>query len=468
MLKLFIALFMITSIQNIHADNQTPDISTVYGSALPFDFTISEADFSLPDGIQSFAYGVSGEKILILTGRINGLHGFSPGDSSFPPNQQNTNVYVVDLKNKKTYQRSLLDESSFLSQTEVDSLSVSSAPFTQVGKTLYVIGGYGIDTNSGVFSTKDTLSAIDIDGLIHWVVNPSSKETAKGYIKQISDPIFQVTGGYLNQDNTHTSFVLIFGQNYQGSYSPTSDGAYTEQVRRFRLIDNGKTLAVFAKEYKNQNADYHRYDGNVVPIVQKKNNQYVNSYVALSGVFTPTVGVWTVPVFIDLLGNASMADPDSSNTFKQGMNNYTCANAAFFSKKTSSMYISLFGGISYQTCADGICTPDAELPFTNNVTMISIPPKATMKQYLMNGTYPTILSTFANPGNPLLFGTSAQFIPSSSLPLFSNNVISIDGVADGAFLGYIIGGIQSSIDNTFSMSDSAASPYIFSVFLKRN
>ena len=97
-------------------------------------------------------------------------------------------------------------------------------------------------------------------------------------------------------------------------------------------------------------------------------------------------------------------------------------------------------------------------------------------QCLMNGGYPVILSTASNPGNPLLFGAGATFIPAAGLPAYTNGVLKLDALQPAAtasghhltksvLVGYIVGGIQSTLPNTNQESDSAASPYIFSVTL---
>ena len=87
----------------------------------------------------------------------------------------------------------------------------------------------------------------------------------------------------------------------------------------------------------------------------------------------------------------------------------------------------------------------------------------------MENQYPVILSEFPpNLDVPLFFGAEARFVPENHLPIFSNGVFSIDELGSSpVLLGYIVGGIQSTVDNTASMADSAASPYIFSVYIQR-
>src|ERR1041385_5335946 len=123
-------------------------------------------------------------KWLLLAGRFNGLHGFNP-NGNFPPNTQNTTVFVVDPNLQTVSTRSLTNLESGLTQAQIDLLSVTGAQSYQSGKTLYMTGGYGVDTATTNFTTKACLTAIDVPGLIHWVVNPTNGETVVQHIRQV-------------------------------------------------------------------------------------------------------------------------------------------------------------------------------------------------------------------------------------------------------------------------------------------
>lgn len=84
----------------------------------------------------------------------------------------------------------------------------------------------------------------------------------------------------------------------------------------------------------------------------------------------------------------------------------------------------------------------------------------------MDNEYPVIPSTGSNPGNRLLFGTEAVFIPHDDIALYVNNVIQLDALPKApTVIGYIVGGIMSTLPNTNTSADSTASPYIFKVIL---
>ena len=119
---------LLGGISTVCAQNQTPDVSPILPQdSLPFRISIEQADFSLPSGVQSYVAGTFGGRWLILAGRINGLHGFNNDNSNFPPNQQNSTVFVVDPVQKTVATRSLTAPGSGLTQSQVDLLSVTSA-----------------------------------------------------------------------------------------------------------------------------------------------------------------------------------------------------------------------------------------------------------------------------------------------------------------------------------------------------
>lgn len=457
-------LIILSSAQLVYPNiNQTDEISPVsLKASLPFNISIELADFHLPAGIQSAAIGQNGAKFLFIAGRTNGLHGFN-NSGDFPPSQQNTTVFVVDVKTKSVYSRSLEDPSSGLMPLQIETLSVVSPQFYQSGNTLYITGGYGVDTANNSFSTKDTLTAINVPGLIRWVLCPNCSHRAVDYIRQISHPVFQVTGGAMFQfDQCPT--LLIFGQNFIGNYTTSSNGLYTQQVRKFYIADDGKKLAVNVLDPTQPDPNFRRRDLNIIPIIKTCAGKKTPAYVALSGVFTLDNGIWTVPVEITTDGTPNMADPTLETTFKQAMNNYNSAHVELLSKH-GDMYSIIFGGITFGFFENGQFMTSTDFPFTNQVTTIKRSPSGAYQQFLLPAKFPTIVSTQSNPGNKLLFGAGAKFIINPNVSIFSNGVLNLSKIKCRTVIGYIVGGIQSSVPNTNDISDSSASPYIFRVTL---
>lgn len=475
MIRFFLCL--VVSI-GLHADNQTSSITLpLREDSLPFRISIEQASFSLPAGLQAFVFARDSNEWLLLAGRTFGLHGFS-GDT-FPVSSQNTMVYVMNLSTGSIISRSLTDPTAKLTQTQIDQLSVTNALFFQPNgsKTLYMVGGYGLNTVTGNYETQSVLTAIDVPELIKWVKgDPNAKSVAKS-IRQVSDPLLQATGGVLVQSNSHQPYLVGLGQNFIGSYiNTTANGIYTRQIRPFQIIDTNKNLLVQRLSQPIELATYRRRDLNIVPIIKKAGRLLEQSFIALGGVFTPGVnfGAWTVPIEIAPDGSSKMLDP---NAFAQGMNNYECPNVGLYSEKTSDMFTLLFGGIgAYYSVNGGFYSPggsflvDPELGFNNDVTTIRIDSSGNYEQYLMSGTFPTITPTFGTmPGSKLLFGASAFFFPAPGLPSYPNGVIPLDKLGSSPLLlGYIVGGIQSSMNETDSETgnvDTHSSNYIFTVTL---
>lgn len=465
-----LAVCVVCGIHSLFAEqnlNQTPTTTPIItDQSLPFGVHLELADFELPNGLQSYAFAIFQGKWLFIDGRTNGLHDFSSGDDNFPPSAQNKVVYVVDPIAKTVFSRSLHDPSSGLSQRQIDLLSVTSPQSYYQDDTLYITGGYGVDSATGEFSTKDCLTAINIPGLMHWVMNPSPSETASQHIRQLFHPIFQVTGGYMTKIRDNPT-LLVFGQNFKGYYHSDSNGLYTQQVRRFNIIDDGTKLGVrvLSSRPGYPQPAFRRRDLNVVPIIHYEGGRYHQQLIAFSGVFTIPGGIWTVPVVINSRGKCTMDSPYLPGTFKQGMNNYVCPTVGMFSKKSGNMYTIFLGGISYGYFEDGQFTTDPEIPFINQITTVKYDKEGNFSQYLMDAEYPVIISTQSNPGNRLLFGAGAQFIPVNEELFYGNGVLNFDLLKEPVLVGYVVGGIQSTVPNTNGPSDTAASPYIFKVFI---
>ena len=463
----FIILFSASTLYP--SDNQTSDISPVLlAKSLPFKLAIETLKLTVPGGIHSAASGRSGSDYLFITGRTNGLHGFANNNNNFPPTQQNSTVFVINPCKNTVCSRSLLDPLSGLTARQIDSLTVTSPQSYQSGNTLYITGGYGVDSATGAFTTKDTLTAIDVSGLIHWVKNPSCSTRASHSIRQISNQLFRVTGGHMFQVGQCPT-LLIFGQNYPTFYNGGLNGNYTEQIRRFNIVDNGKTLDVITLGSTIPDPNYRRRDLNIIPIIKTDSGCKIPAFVALAGVFTPSVypGIWTVPVEITANGTPSMANPDFESTFKQGVNIYASPHIELLAQN-GDIFSILFGGITFAYLEDGVVLTDSEFPFTSQISAITRSRNGEYTQAILPIEYPTILSTASNPGNRLLFGAGGKFVIAPDVPAFSNGVLNLEKIKCKTVIGYIIGGIQSTLPNTNVPSDSAASPYTFKVTLTPN
>jgi hypothetical protein len=456
--------FSFLVVSPVNAANQTADITPIqFNSALPYQITLQEYDFGpeeLPT-LHSFNAAHYDGKWILFAGRTNGLHGFAgpgPRPENFPASSQNKEVWVIDPVAKQSWHRALDGPTGGLTTTELRSLTPANTQFLQRGDYLYVTGGYGIQTDlaGGLNGTFDTLSAIHLPGIMDWVINNNG--TAKDRIRQISDPAFQVTGGAMYEVDGRAH--LVFGQRFNGNYGPGTNGTYTNQVRSFDIIDDGTPNGLSFANLMSTTPDatkYRRRDLNVFPVVRPDGVGGLDQQiVALSGVFTTTDGIWTVPVEVDpngLTTNIQMDDPNLPETFKQGFNGYHSAKLGLYSEAREEMHEVLFGGISLQffDTATQSVMEDPFMPFINDITSVVIDENGDYSQHWL-GQYPEITQIVDTPGGPvekrLRFGANAEFFLADGIPTYDNGVIRLDALTQPTVLGYIYGGIESNSPHT--------------------
>jgi hypothetical protein len=456
-----LALGFLSVVSAASAQNQTPTLSPiVVGGDLPYEVNVyvrNMGSATIPT-LQSFAFGQLGDEWVIVAGRTNGLHNFSgDGTTNFPPQFQNTNVWVIDPVAQQSWSRSLTDPSAGLTAAQVDSLSATNTEFFQNGTTLYVAGGYVYDSVGNDFTTYDTLSALDLPGVVAWVKDDVGSLAAN--LRQLTDPVFKVTGGIMQQIDGRT--LLVFGQDFEGPYTPGVSGVYTHEVRSFDIDDDGGELGISNLAISMPIPAYRRRDLNVVPFLHNEGpGTYTEGLIAFSGVFTEAVGVWTVPVEITAAGVPSMADPNDPNTFKQGMNNYDSPTISLYRTSDDSTHTLVFGGISLQFYDEETSTivTDNNAPFIKQSTSIVRSSAGAYTQYLLeSGAFPTINGV----NGPLLFGAGARFFPAGDVPMIGD-LVDLDSLGGSMLLGQIYGGIMATAPNN---GPSTASSYVFDVVL---
>ena len=236
-------------------------------------------------------------------------------------------------------------------------------------------------------------------------------------------------------------------------------------MRRFRIEDDGVTLSFSPQAPTPPDPNYRRRDLNVVPVVTATLGLPVSSWVALSGVFTLPGGAWTVPVSISPLGVPSMADPSLPGTFKQGMNNYVAPTLGLFST-SGNMYTVVMGGISFGYFANGVfqnrCGAAVHQPGDHDPDRSPGPLHAVSDGRRVSRDP---LDGVESRQSPAVRSGSAV-LSVDPLPMFDNGVLQLERLGTApVVVGYIAGGIQSTVPNTAQRSDSAASPHIFKVTL---
>ena len=413
------------------------------------NISLSAINIENLDGRQSFAVGQANGKWLIIGGRTDGLHRRQPF-ASFDTNGQPNELLVIDPVSKQKWTANL----SILPIAIQEALKATNIDFIQNNNQLYLIGGYGYSNTLGDHTTFNTLTAIAVSETIAAIV---SNYNYSNYIRQTSNSIFQNTGGQLEKIND--SYYLIGGQDFQGRYNPHGPThgpgftqTYSNQIRKFNILDNGTLLGVNNISIITDSVNLHRRDYNALPQILPNLSQGITAY---SGVFQQNVDLpYLNAITIDSLSYIV------NNNFNQYYNHYHCANIPLYSASKNEMHALFFGGIAQYYDSLGILVQDNNVPFVKTIARVTRDVNGTLAEYKLPIEMPALL------------GAGAEFIYRDNLPVYTNGVIKMDELsADSTVLGYIYGGINSSAKNIFWINDgsqSASSANIYKVTLHRN
>lgn len=236
-------------------------ILTLYSSSLatqnsPFSIEIEPLSINGLGGLQSFSFGQSEGKWLLVGGRLDGLHRTQPW-ASFDVSGNNNQLIVVDPTQFSVWTTSL----SSLPTAIQEQLSSTNMNFYQEGDYLYITDGYGYSATVGDHTTFPYLTAINVPEVINAIINNTS---INGFFRQITDTQFQVSGGRLKKID-HV-FHLLGGNKFLGRYNPNNNPTftqeYTNQIRRFTIEDDGTNLNVTHLSSFTDQTHLHRRDYN--------------------------------------------------------------------------------------------------------------------------------------------------------------------------------------------------------------
>ena len=417
-----------------------------------FTVQIEPLAISEAPGVQSYSWGKTTDgKWLVLGGRIDGLHKMRPFEA-FKSNENNTTVYLIDPIENKTWDVSLRT----LPSSIFEQLQSTNQEFHQRGNNLYVVGGYGYSQTLGDHITYPNLTAIDVDGLANAIIN---KVDIGGFFRQISDPNLAVTGGQIGLLNDF--FYLCGGQYFEGRYNPMGPDhgpgfiqKYTDEVRKFKISDDGTSLAIDNYSAIRDAQNLHRRDYNMVPQVFPDGSK---GFTMFSGVFQYDANIpWLNSVDITEDGH------NVNNDFNQYLSQYHSAKLPMYDSETREMMTVFFGGLSqYEYNEDGDLIRDDEVPFVKTISMVTRSKDGSMTEKELNVKMPALL------------GSGAEFIPISNNKMFlESDMLDIANLKKGRTLvGYIYGGIESSKKNIFFSNNGAkskASSGAFRVFITKN
>lgn len=420
-------------------------------SAQSSPFNIYLEPLSIPNvgGLQAYSFGQHEGTWLIIGGRLDGLHRRQPF-AAFDIAGHNNQLIVIDPVNKQQWSASL----NSLPEAMQEQLSSTNAQFIQSGDYLYITGGYGYSNLAGDHVTYNKLTAVKVSA----VINAIQQGTAfAGFFRQITDEAFTVTGGHLFR--IYDTYYLVGGQKFIGRYNPMGPAhgpgfiqEYTEQIRKFKINDDGFNLSVTHLPALTDTDQLHRRDYNVAPQIMPNGQEGATAF---SGVFQKTVD----------LPYLNCVDIDSSgyypnNSFSQYYNHYHCAFLPLYSTSANQMHTVFFGGIAQYYDSLGILVQDNNVPFVKTIARVTRDANGAMAEYKLPVEMPALL------------GASSEFIPLESIPAYSNEVIKLDELgSDTTLVGYIYGGIASTAANVFWINtgtESEASSQIFKVFVVKN
>jgi hypothetical protein len=411
----------------------------------PFTLEFEAVNIPSAPNVHSFVFAQSNGKWLIIGGRTNGLHGFTPA-TGFPSATQNKNAFVIDPGTNQVWSRLLETD---LSNVIADPLRSTNQQSVQVGNNLYVTGGYGLNNTSGQLSTFSVLSVIDVDGMINAVI---SGTTMLPYVKQLTDSRVRVTGGEMEYLDGY--LYLMGGHNFNGVYFNTGQGTnnqvYTNSIKKFQVNVVGPLVTIANYTESIDTANFHRRDFNLVPAIKPNGSEYLIAY---GGVFRYDEDLpFFNPIYLDGTGATV------TTGFDQQLNQYTTAHMKLFDSTSKDMHTMFFGGTGmyYYDTVDMMIKVDSLVPFVDDISLVT---------RNNAGNFIETLYPIRMPG---LLGTNAEFILNENIPQYDNGVIKFRDLNARTFVGYIFGGIKATGPNpgTGGMGTSSASDVILKVYIR--
>ncbi len=415
----------------------------LFGQATPFEITIEPISINGLGGLHSFAFGQANGKWLLVGGRLDGLHRRQPW-ASFDATGNNNQLIVVDPVSLQKWSAPL----SSLPTSIQEQLSSTNMNFYQEGDYLYFIGGYGYSATEDDHTTYPYLTAIKVSDVINAIINNTSFTS---FFRQITDTVFQVTGGRLRKINN--VYHLLGGQKFLGRYNPNNNPTftqeYTNQIRRFTLNDDGTNIVINHLPAFTDTANLHRRDYNAESQILSNGEEGITMF---SGVFQQNADLpFLTAVTVDS-NNYSV-----ENNFQQFYNHYHCAAIPLYSASNNEMHTVFFGGIAQYYDSAGVLVQDNNVPFVKTIARVTRDVNGNMAEYKLPIEMPTYL------------GAGSEFIPIKTIPHYTNEVLKLDEITtDNTLIGYIFGGINSTDKNIFWVNDgtqSTANSQIFKVYL---
>lgn len=417
----------------------------VCSHAQPSTLRVALEPINIPNlgGLQSFAHGQFQGEWLLVGGRLDGLHRRQPF-AAFDALGNNTHLIVVNPVTQQTWSIS----TTSLPDTIREQLSSTNMQFYQHDTTLLLVGGYGISFATQSKITFQKLTALSLPSLIQAI---KTGQSIQGFFRQIADSNFAVTGGHLKRIGD--VYYLLGGNRFDGNYNPmgnpTYTQAYTNAVRKFKLVDNGQSFSINWLSPYIDATHLHRRDYNAVAQIMPNGEPGITMF---SGVFQPTVNL---PFLYNVEVDSQGFTPNTA--FQQRYNHYHCPTIPLYDSLNNQMHTLFFGGIAQFYDSLGTLVQDNNVPFVKTIAQVT----RNSNGQLIEQKLPIEM--------PFLQGAGAEFILNKANSKYDNGVIKFNrNTSDTLLLGYIFGGIQSNSPNIFNINtgiQSVASNVLFRVKL---
>ena len=421
-------------------------VTALQSGAQPlFNLEVVPSNLTVNMPVHSGAFGVYNHKWFAIGGRNNGMHGFQP-PFAFPTSGINNSVYVID---PATNQKWTADVSS-LPDSIREAITSSNMEFYLQDSTLYMVGGYGWKDAIQNFITWPTLTAVNIKGLMNAVIN---NQPINSYFRQIQDTTLAICGAHLQK--LDSTYYLVFGHRFDGYYERTDTNGfhtqvYSEEIRKFRINDDGTNLGIYAYTALRDTDNFHRRDYNLIPFINAWKGEGLLAY---SGVFRKKIDL---PYF-----NCIEIYPDTiivRNDFNQNLSQYHSAVCPLIDSVNNINHHLFFGGMSmYFVDSTGATVADSMVPFVRTISDVVRD---------MDNNYHELNAGIQMPA---LLGSNAYFFLDDSVPMYHSRYINFSTCSNRQRIGYIAGGIESTMQNisTIDPGLSFGSQRVFEVYINK-
>lgn len=456
----------------------TAETSPTPAAAIPYSVALEGFTIAGFPGLHSAVVAGAPEKLILLGGRRNGMHGFPPNREAakgpaFPKTEANDTIYVLDLTNSKLLGSAPVGS---LPKKVANQFMANNTQYQLVNGWIYIMGGYGPDLKKGTLTTLSYVTVVNFDALADAVISkkPLDAAFASANIVQFDHLALAITGGDLEllpDLAGGTDYVLAFGHQYNGEYTPGGglvQQTYSDGVRVFQFeYPAGSTKPSklnFITAVPNATGGqmdpenpYHRRDLTMKASLDASGNRRLAAY---GGVFKGgRYEGFLNPVFIGS-GSKTVTLTPNTTTF-QWLSQYSAGGIQLFDNRSGTIYTTLFGGISqfYWDSATSSLKHDAlnlsqgidGLPFINSVSTLKMATSNdTGNQYLHVGqTMPPATAVpmcAASTGSVAgtYGGTETEFVIASNIPLATPGVLQLSGITSTSVIGYLVGGIAAT------------------------